>query len=350
MSRPALAEPLAQVGAQVAAVIRQSDYWQSVLPPHLSQACYSYFERGGKFLRSALLVWSARLLGAPQAAASQAAAAVEVFHAWSLVHDDIIDRDDRRRGGPTVHALARERAAQAGMSAPEAAHYGLTVGVLAGDLLHGWSTCLLAALPGSDAWPELLARLEGRVLRRVVGGELLDVELSHRPLEAVSDEQVLQVTDWKTAELFAYCGWAGARLAAAGPDQQARLERFGRHMGTAFQLRDDILGLVGDPQQMGKPVGSDLKEGKRTLPLLAAWRQADAGQRQALAQALSPQADEAQRQAAAELIAALGGVAAAQGLAEQHQAWALDQLPGLPARAERDLLADLAAVSARRDR
>lgn len=352
MSRPLLtaAAALEETAAAVHELIRQSPYRRAIEPPELAEACYSYLERGGKFLRAALLVWSCRLLGGPEQAAGQAAAAVEVFHAWTLVHDDIIDRDDRRRGGATVHAAAEQQAAAVGLPPAEAAHYGMTVGILAGDLQHGWVVDLLASLPAGSPWPELLRRLQGDTLRRVLGGELLDVAHSYRPLAEISQEDMLQVIEWKTAELFAFCGWAGATLAAAEPAQRQRLERFGRELGIAFQLRDDVLGLTGDPERLGKPVGGDLKEGKRTLPVVLAWRKGDEEQRAAITRALGQPADDDARQAATRTIIELGGVDEAQCLADEHLAAALAQLDELPDTPARGLLASLAHMLVERNR
>ena len=349
MSEP-IAQELAGIATAVHGLIQASGYWQEVAPEHLSGACLSYLGRGGKCLRSGLLVWASRLCGGRDEQAYRAAAAVEVFHTWTLVHDDIIDRDERRRGGPTVHAQAAAAARRAGASEPEAAHYGTTVGILAGDLQHGWAVELLSGLPAESAWPELLGRLEGQTLRRVIGGEMLDVDLARRALEEVTERDLLQVIAWKTAELFAYCGWAGARLGQGSPADCGRLERFGRELGMAFQLRDDVLGLVGDSGAMGKPVGSDLREGKRTLPLLAAWAQAGAQEREIITRALQPKGTAAERAEAIRVVVARGGVAAAQARAEQHLGLARAELEPLPATPPRARLGELARMLVERDR
>jgi geranylgeranyl diphosphate synthase, type I len=341
--------------------LQSLDLARNLLPGHLRQAAQSYVEAGGKYLRPCLLLWCCRALGGNEAEALPAALAVEIFHTWTLVHDDIIDRDVLRRGGPTVHEDFRRRGeAEFGLK-ESAGHYGLSIALLAGDVQHGWAITLLsqAGAGGDEARASLalglVRELEGEVLAQVIGGEALDLELSCRPLDQVSETEVMQLIAAKTAALLAFSARAGALLGlgsyAPEHPQVAALETFGRCAGIAFQLQDDILGLVGKEAKLGKPVGSDIREGKRTLALAYAWRQADAAARRRL-QAIvgNSQASEALLAEAAALVETLGGLAYARQVAEGQLALAQQALQALGDIPEKELLHDYARLMLERSR
>jgi len=243
-------------------------------PPEIHDAIYSYLRRRGKALRPLALLLSCGAVGGDESQALPAAAAIEVFHTWTLVHDDIIDRDDLRRGQPTVHAQfaahARERY---GLDADQAAHYGRAVAILAGDSQQSWAFALLGDLVNRGVRAELVVELVRRMATsltpQLLEGEMLDVQFALTPDNSVGEQQVLDMLTKKTGALLEYAAWCGATIGLAGrPDPEdlaGRLGRFAALCGTAFQLRDDILGLTGDESKLGKPVGSDIREGKRTL-------------------------------------------------------------------------------------
>jgi len=341
---------LTRLSGLVQARIMGSAFLRQVSPKSLAEACASYPARGGKSLRAAMLVWSCRMCGGPEEPALQAAAAVELFHAWTLVHDDIIDRDPMRRGGPAVHAAAQEQARAAGQDPAQAAHYGTSLAILAGDMQHGWAVSMLAALPRHRHGPALVRRLEGKTLREVIGGEMLDVDLAARPLDAVSEEDVRRVIARKTGALFAFAAWAGGMVAGASSRYRAALSRYGLEAGIGFQVQDDILGLVGRPEAMGKPVGSDLREAKRTLPLVVAWNRAGAAERRTIEAALRPAAGQTEIRQATAAILHLGGVAAAEAWAETCSHRARAALADMPPVREREYLLALAQKMIARDR
>lgn len=198
-------------------------------------------------------------------------AALEIFHAAALVHDDVIDRSDTRRGRPAAHR-AWEAAHGAAEWAGDAEHFGHSAAILLGDLLVAWSDDLLEEGLRTLDDPSLADRARqefARMRREVTIGQFLDVaeESAHvaAPVEAHPD-RALRVASLKSARYSVqHPLQLGAVLAGADADQYEALGAFGHPVGLAFQLRDDVLGVFGDTSVTGKPVGDDLREGKRTL-------------------------------------------------------------------------------------
>ncbi len=284
-------------------------------------------EGEGKRFRPLLVLLSARSFGAEVAAALPAALAVEVFHAFTLVHDDIMDRADTRRGRPTVHRRWNE-----------------PVAILTGDLLMGEAYRLVALSGASDVRP-LLACF-GQMVARLCEGQTLDMAFERQA--DVSVEAYRKMIGAKTGALLECALELGGRIGGAAESRIAALRAMGYHMGQAFQIQDDLLDLVADSDQWGKPVGGDLTEGKKTFLLLRALEVA-AGEEHAWFarivrdKGLSPaQVPEARRR-----MEALGVVEdARQAVATESQA-ALAQVgllpPGPAADALRHLIASMAA-------
>lgn len=243
-------------------------------PHDIHEAIYSYLRRRGKALRPLLLLLACEAVGGDPERAIPAAAAVEVFHTWTLVHDDIIDRDETRRGSPTVHARYKRHVEdEHGLEASVAAHYGTTVAILTGDLQQSWVYALLVELAerGVPATVVLglIKRMSVWLTPQLMEGEMLDVQFSLMEMHQLTESHILSMLTKKTAALLDYAGWCGAQIGLGGALDSGNyadsLGRFGSYCGTAFQLRDDLLGLTADEAHLGKPVGSDLREGKRTL-------------------------------------------------------------------------------------
>tara|TARA_R110002051_G_scaffold33917_3_gene75438 strand:+ start:10010 stop:11128 length:1119 start_codon:yes stop_codon:yes gene_type:complete len=205
------------------------------------------------------------------------ASALELFHAAALVHDDIMDRSDTRRGAPSAHRRFESMHLDGGWSG-NAEAYGEASALLLGDLLLGWSDELLgrglATLPRPSA---LAARKEFMTMRtEVMAGQFLDIHdesawASYPESEALDRAQ--RVLIYKSAKYSVEAPLAlGASLGAGTEAQLSSLRAFGLPLGVAFQLRDDVLGVFGDPEVTGKPAGDDLREGKRTA-IIAIARQ-----------------------------------------------------------------------------
>lgn len=296
---------------------------------HLGEAVGHYVQQPGKGLRSSILLMCCGATGGAEQSAVPAAAAVELFHVWTLVHDDIIDQDDRRRGRPTVHAEFAKRAKHdLRLNDSAAAHYGLTQALLAGDIQQGWSAALLtetATEYGVDATLalHLIAELFGRVEAHLVDGEALDVQFSLQEPASVTEADILDMMRKKTGVLYAFAATAGACIGLNSwqPDDPVvrGLTGFARNCGLAFQLQDDVLGIVGDAAATGKPVGADIREGKRTLIVMEALRNASPAQRTEILAVLGNRnAHDEQVASATRLLQDLGGVAHARSLARTY--------------------------------
>ncbi|WP_435887627.1 polyprenyl synthetase family protein [Streptomyces nigra] len=262
---------------------------------------------GGKGVRQALAVLGAEAAGAPGGAAVRGAVAVELVHAFSLLHDDIMDGDEARRRRPTVWKA-----------------YGTGPAVLAGDALFALAVETLA-----DAGAPAM-RLLSRALRDLVHGQADDLLFASRPWtgpERVRLREYRAMAEHKTGALLGCAVALGAALGGAPPATVAALDRAGRHLGVAFQAVDDVLGIWGDPAVTGKPVHGDLRERKKTFPVLAALDSPAAGRLSALLESSAAPSE------IADVIDRAGGRTAT--LAEaRHQAAAaraaLDAVPLAP--------------------
>ncbi|GHD85911.1 polyprenyl synthetase family protein [Streptomyces naganishii] len=240
---------------------------------------------GGKGVRQALAVLGAEAAGAPGAAGVPAAVAVELVHTFSLLHDDIMDGDATRRRRPAVWKA-----------------YGTGPAVLAGDALFALAVQTLAAAP---AGPGALRRLSA-TLADLLRGQADDLLFAARPWtgrERVSLAAYRTMAVHKTGSLLGCAMALGAVLGGAEPARADALDRAGRHLGVAFQIVDDVLGLWGDPAVTGKPVHADLRERKKTYPVLAALEVPGPDSRR-LAALLESDADPART---AALVEAAGG-------------------------------------------
>ena len=337
--------------------LMQERFRRRFQPAHIRQAVYSYIEGGGKSLRPAVAMLACGALGGDEAQALPVAAAIEVYHTWTLVHDDVIDRDDTRRGLPTVHRDFAERAAKEfGWAEAEAEHYGTVIAMLAGDVQQAWSWSLLfeAAERGVPAHVVigLAQELASRVTPMLVEGETLDVQYAGAALQ-LDQAAVIDVLWKKTGVLYEFAGRAGAAIAlndASGESPAAKaIARFCKLCGTAFQIQDDILGVVGDARQLGKPVGSDIREGKTTLLTLTALARATGAERALLLSTLGDEhASAADVAAVIALLRETGAVSQAQDLSRGYVSQALEQLECLPDNEYRHLLAQWARYLVRR--
>ncbi|MFD4791135.1 polyprenyl synthetase family protein [Streptomyces sp. NPDC058459] len=279
------------------------------LHPWLAEmAAYSFgwsggAEGGGKGVRQALAVLGARAAGAEAGAGVPGAVAVELVHAFSLLHDDIMDGDATRRGRPALWKA-----------------YGTGPAVLAGDALFALAVGTLAEVPGG-------VRLLSGALADLVRGQADDLLFASRPWtgpEAVTPEEYRVMAEGKTGALLGCALALGALLGGAPRPVADALDRAGRHAGVAFQLADDVLGIWGRPEVTGKPVGGDLREGRRTYPVLSALASPDGARLRGLLGAPGRTAE------AAALIEAAGGRTAALSEARAHMAAARALLDGLP--------------------
>jgi geranylgeranyl diphosphate synthase, type I len=221
---------------------------------------------GGKRFRAAFCWWGHRAVSpAPvdERALIRACAALEVLHASALVHDDLMDASDTRRGGPATHLVfERQHRALGWQGSP--AQYGAAGAILLGDLLLSWADELLRRCDFLPAHVTAAMNLYDLCRSEVIVGQFLDVSVQARA--AADVETAMTVLRYKSAKYSIERPLhIGAALAGASHATISELSAFGLPLGEAFQLRDDLLGVFGDPETTGKPAGDDLVEGKRTV-------------------------------------------------------------------------------------
>ena len=235
-------------------------------PLKLYEAALHYIKSGGKRLRPFLVVKCCELCNGSIDKALPIASAIEMVHNFTLVHDDIMDNDEFRHGVPTVHR-----------------YYGLPYGILAGDLLlieafntvvkHGKSI-------GLD--DSVITRLIGtlaKACKELSEGQALDMEYAESKVFP-EQEHYIRMISKKTASLFEASCILGALIAYADDNTIDKLASYGRSIGLAFQLIDDLIGVIGDSRVTKKPVGNDIREGKKTLPILLALKKSNDMQRE----------------------------------------------------------------------
>jgi geranylgeranyl diphosphate synthase, type I len=258
---------------------------------------------GGKRLRPALLYYTYQACGgAADAEVLPMALATELLHTYLLIHDDIMDHAELRRGLPSAHARFRAEHQAHGLHG-DPVDFGLSVAILLGDLAHTWAVELAT---GVAAGRPALARCFAQMCQEVIGGQYLELLVAQR--RAASEEELLRVLRLKSGRYTAERPiQLGALLAGAAAETTTALCRYGRAVGEAFQLQDDLLGMFGDAETLGKPVDADLKDGKFTFLIHHALEKADPEQRRTLEAALgNPEATREQTATALEVLEETG--------------------------------------------
>jgi geranylgeranyl diphosphate synthase, type I len=265
--------------------------------------------RGGKRLRPAFGYWGWRGVGMPDDDQVVAAvAALELFQACAIIHDDVMDHSETRRGQPAVHRQFSRRHGAAGWRG-DGDSFGTSAAILLGDLCLAWTDEMFF---GSGLEPARLARarpLFDRMRTELMGGQYLD--LLEQAMGGGSVLRARRVIQFKSARYTVLRPLQlGAALAGAQRRLLAGYQAYGLPLGEAFQLRDDVLGVFGDPTAIGKPAGDDLREGKRTVLVALAARSSSAAQAQLLERHLGdPGLDEAGVAVLREIIVATGALA-----------------------------------------
>ena len=281
----AFKDELRRVGEQIGEIIKNDPFPETVRPPALGDAVRDYPGRGGKRIRPALVLWACELFGGDREQAVPAAAAVEIYHNWTLVHDDIIDRDELRRGLPSTHVTLRDYAkSRLGASPGQAAFFGESFAILAGDVQQGWAVERLASIADRGVDPALALTLvramQTKLNRELISGEARDVEFELLDPSTVSIPDVMSMINGKTGAIMEFALHCGAAIAKGAyepksPDFVA-LSRYAVNLAAAFQLQDDMLGVFGDEKVLGKPICSDFQEAKPTMLYLEAIHHMDA--------------------------------------------------------------------------
>jgi len=244
-------------------------------PIELYEPINYILQLGGKRLRPVLLLMGANLFSEDIDHALPAALAIEIFHNFSLVHDDIMDEAPLRRGKPTVHIK-----------------YGQNAGILSGDAMLILTYQYLNQLKNPEQLPSIL-QIFNQLAIEVCEGQQYDMNFETQELVEIA--AYLKMIELKTSVLIAGGLKIGALIGGAGEKDAHELYEFGRHIGIAFQLQDDILDTFGDPEKFGKKVGGDIAQNKKTFLLLKSMEQAIGQDRIDLLAALSITADPIQK-------------------------------------------------------
>jgi len=305
-------------------------------PAELYEASLHLVKAGGKRLRPTIAALTCRLVGGCEDTVIPAASALELIHVFTLIHDDIMDRDDMRRGVPTVHVV-----------------WGEPMAITAGDLLFAKALESAAGLAerGVDASRvvEVMRRL-AKATAIVAEGQALDMLFEKR--EDVSIEEYMDMIRRKTGALIEASSTIGGLACGASREDVERLSAYGINIGVAFQIQDDILGIYGSEERLGKPVYSDLREGKKTLLTIYALKHLDEDKAQHVRRVLGRRdASRSEYEAAAELIRESGALDYARRLAKSLVEEALSSLRGINVRDEEafKLLEELALFVVERE-
>lgn len=281
-------------------------------------------ESGGKRLRPLLTLLSARAAGHRGQDAIPLAAVIEFLHTATLLHDDVVDMSELRRGRPTANQ-----------------QWGNAPSVLVGDFLYSRAFQMMVELGNTEVMA-VLARAtnviaEGEVLQLARVGDL-----------QLDESSYMDVVYRKTAMLFEAASHSGALLSDASPAIKQRLQCFGAEFGRAYQIIDDALDYVGDADIMGKAVGDDLREGKLTLPLIHALRHGSAAQLSAIGAAIDAR-DGDRAPAIIEIVHRTGSIDYTRSIARRHSENAREALQGLPDSPHRQAMASLIDFALERD-
>lgn len=279
---------------------------------------------GGKRMRPAMVLLVAGALGYRGDNHHRLAAVVEFIHTATLLHDDVVDESDMRRGRETANAV-----------------FGNAASVLVGDYLYSRSFEMMVETDSMGAMAVLSA-----ATTIIAEGEVLQLLNVHDP--DVSLDRYLQVVRYKTAKLFEAAAQVGAIISGATPEQETAAATYGRHIGTAFQLIDDVLDYSGDVQALGKNVGDDLREGKPTLPLIRVLETGTPEQRDLIRGAI--ETGDADFEAVARAIHATDALDYTRQAARAEADLAREALAVFPDSVYRETLLKFCAFAVERDR
>jgi geranylgeranyl diphosphate synthase type I len=321
----------------------------------LTAALEEFVLRGGKRLRPAFAYWGWRsVVEAPDdplaAGELRLFSALELLHACALVHDDVIDASATRRGLPTVHRMFAEKH-RTGDWHGSSDQFGISAAILLGDLALVWADDIVAT---ADLPPDARRRVQevwAAIRTEVLGGQYLDIVAESSGADTVASAMTVNV--YKTASYtISRPLQMGVAAAADRPDVQAAFHEFGTSLGVAFQLRDDVLGVFGDPAVTGKPSGDDLRSGKRTVLLAEAVELAEKSDPVAaklLRTSIGTDLSDAQISELCLVIESLGALAAVEGRIDELTQRALTILNAAPIDAQAKLgLSELARLAANR--
>jgi len=294
-------------------------------PKAIYDASKHLIHAGGKRLRPFLTLKACEIVGGRRGDALPVAASIELVHNFTIIHDDIMDEDERRRGVPTVHVL-----------------WGVPMAIAAGDMLFAKAYEAALRSAGSVS-PERLLEIIATITNATISvceGQASDMLFEER--RDVSEEEYLDMVYKKTSAMLEAAAKVGALIGGGSPIQVRKLGDLGRYAGLAYQMIDDILGLTADEKILGKPVGSDIREGKSTILIIHALAHADEDQRRQILSVLgNKEAKADQIGEVTQTIQSLGSIDYAANKAEVFIDKAKAQLSSFPSSSSKDTLIDL---------
>jgi geranylgeranyl diphosphate synthase, type I len=340
-----------KIQEQISQYLRQPYFSQKANPEIIREGFLLYPSRESKLIRPLILCFCCGAVGGNIDSVIPAAASVELFHTWTIMHDDIIDSDELRRGGKSAHIYFRDYFRKIDSNNLKAA-LGNNLSMLSGDLQHSIAISMLTRLytdyeHNPSLVLKLINELEYNTLPELIEGEVEDILLSQKNIDEVTFEDILKMVSGKTASLLSYSAYAGAVLGLDALDEDHHqvkvLSRFGHHLGIAFQLRDDLNGLLKSDREIGKPQGSDIKEKKKTFILWYAFNAADNDQKKIIINLLQKKSlNKTDIKILTNLLIELGGVRYTEDLLKKHIEFAFLELNSLPSSRYRDYLGLLA--------
>lgn len=297
----------------------------SVDPENLYDASKHLIKAGGKKIRPALVLLTAEAVGGNIEGAYKTAAAVELIHTFSLIHDDIMDEDEMRRGKPSVHTL-----------------WGEPMAILAGDILFSLAFELVAQTQVDDVPPSRVIKALNTVVDaciKICEGQACDMSFEEK--FDVGESEYLNMIYKKTAALIAAATKSGAILGGGTAEQVEALSQYGELIGMAFQIQDDYLDVVSEEEELGKPVGSDIVEGKMTLMVVHTLSAASPEDKEELISILKS-GDESNTQRAIDIFNKYGSIDYTRDIALDNVNRAKDLLDVLDDSPAKEALYDLA--------
>lgn len=307
-------------------------YLEEGRPQNLLDAARHYPQAGGKRMRPVIAVTLAEAVGRKGSLAVPYGAALEIIHNFTLVHDDVMDNDDTRRGLPSVHKV-----------------WNMPTAIIAGDALFAKAFEIVADLEVPDADVRRLLRLTAQTVWKVAEGQQMDMNNEER--ETITMDDYIETVEKKTGVLFGAAAAGGAIIGGADEATVDRMYDYGVKMGIAFQIWDDVLGIKADQSKLGKPVGSDIRNGKKTLIVINALSQigGKAGYEGLFTALGNAQASDAQVAEAIRLLEKAGSIDFAMNVARSYVADAIAKLKSLPESEDKKFLTAMAEYAISRE-
>ena len=296
----------------------------TITPDNLGEASVYLTRAGGKMLRPALTLITAEAVGGNRESALKSAAAIELIHTFSLIHDDIMDDDDMRRGMPSVHKV-----------------WGEDVAILAGDTLFSKAFEIIVCSKGttSEQNNKSLATVADACVK-ICEGQALDMGFEER--FDVNEDEYMEMIFKKTGALIAAATKAGAIMGGANDEVIDAMYEYGRLIGLAFQIQDDYLDLASDEETLGKPIGSDIGKGKMTIIAINGLSSAGDDSEKLLEILKDENNSQADIDLAIEILTKCGAIEYARNLAQDSVDQAKEVLEILPDSSSKQVLSDIA--------